>query len=30
MVLCTFIDKNIIPGVGQWRKYIPGSFLWVL
>ena len=30
MVLCTLIDEGIIPGVKQWHKGTPGSFLWVL
>jgi len=30
MVLYTLINESIIPGVGQWHKDTPGSFLWVL
>jgi len=30
MVPFTFINENIIPGVGQELKYIPRSFLCVL
>jgi len=29
MVLCTFVDEGIIPGVEQWHKGTSGSILWV-